>query len=299
MAAPPEHRMAEHRLGLILVAISTLAWSTAGLFTRAITEDLFTVLVWRGLFGAIRMLGVLLALQGPQGLKGFLRLGRVGWLYALIAGAGMLSYITALRLTSIAHVAVIYAVVPFMTAALAWALLHERPTRDAVAASLAAFAGAVVMVGWGHDGTLAGDALAFLMTVAMALMVVIARRHPEIPTLPAGITSAMITVILSLPFAQNLAPATAPDQLLLLAGFGLVNSTLGFALFLMGSTRIAPIETALIGALEAPIAPLWVWLIFNETPSLATLIGAGIVFAAVIWHITRQYGSTSPAFPPI
>ncbi len=287
----------EHRLGLILVAISTLAWSTAGLFTRAITEDLFSVLVWRGLLGSLGMLGILIALQGPKGLKGFLHLGKAGWLYALISGAGMLAYITSLRLTSIAHVAVIYAVVPFMTTALAWAMLHERPNRDAVIASLAAFAGAVVMVGWGHDGTLTGDALAFLMTIGMALMVVIARRHPEIPTLPAGITSAMLTVVCCLPFAQNLSPA--PDQLLLLAGFGLVNSTLGFALFLLGSTRIAPIETALIGALEAPIAPLWVWLIFNETPSPATIVGATIVFAAVIWHITRQYRRSTPAIPPI
>ena len=32
--------IASHRLGLILVSVSTLAWSTAGLFTRAITENL-------------------------------------------------------------------------------------------------------------------------------------------------------------------------------------------------------------------------------------------------------------------
>ena len=38
--------MTDHRLGLLLVALSTVAWSTAGLFIRAITEDLFTVLVW-------------------------------------------------------------------------------------------------------------------------------------------------------------------------------------------------------------------------------------------------------------
>ena len=42
-----------HRLGVILVAVSTLAWSTAGLFTRAIDADLMTVIVWRSLFGAL------------------------------------------------------------------------------------------------------------------------------------------------------------------------------------------------------------------------------------------------------
>lgn len=277
----------QHRIGLIMVSVSTLAWSTAGLFTRAITEDLLSVIVWRGLFGSLGLLAVLLIVQGPAGLRGFLRLGRAGWLYAAISGVGMLCFITALRTTSIAHVAIIYAVLPFLTAGLTWAMLHQRPSRDSVLASGVAFAGAVVMVGLGQDGALLGDFLAFVMTIGMALMVVIARKHPEIPTLPAGITSAALSVVLCLPFALNLAPST--DQLLLLAGFGLVNSTLGFALFLLGSTRIPPIETALIGALEAPIAPLWVWLVFNETPGSATIIGAAVVFAAVFWHIFRQY----------
>jgi drug/metabolite transporter (DMT)-like permease len=279
------------RLGLILVAVSTLAWSTAGLFTRAISENLTTVIVWRGTFGCLGLLIVLLALQGPAGLRGFARLGAAGWLYAAISGTGMLCYITALRMTSIAHVSIIYAVVPFLTAGLAWAMLGERPSRDSVIASLAAFFGAVVMVGLSSEGSLAGDALALVMTLGMALMVVIARKHPQIPTLPAGITSAAISVVLCLPFGVDLSPAT--DQLLLMAGFGLVNSSVGFSLFLLGSTMIKPIQTALIGALEAPIAPLWVWIMFGETVGPATLIGAAIILIAVIWHITRQYREPS------
>lgn len=239
------------------------------------------------MFGSLGLLGVLLARQGWVGLRTLLQLGRAGWLYAAIAGLGMICYVTSLRLTSVAHVAIIYAVVPFLTAGLAWAMLGERPSRDAVVASLVAFMGAVVMVGLGHDGTLAGDLLALIMTLGMALMVVIARKHPQIPTLPAGITSAVVSVVICLPFAGTHVPA--PDQLALLAGFGLINSTLGFALFLIGSTKIPPIETALLGALDAPLAPIWVWLVFAETPTTPTLIGAAIVLAAVFWHIARAY----------
>jgi drug/metabolite transporter (DMT)-like permease len=94
-------------------------------------------------------------------------------------------------------------------------------------------------------------------------------------------------VLICLPFAAPGVPSG--DQLLLLAGFGLVNSSLGFALFLMGSAKVPPIETALLGALEASLAPLWVWLVFAETPTLPTLIGAAIVLFAVLWHILRQY----------
>lgn len=277
----------DHRTGLILVFTSTLAWSTAGLFTRAIHADVFTVLVWRGLFGSFGLLAVLSAREGSAGLRSFLKLGRAGWAYAVLSGVGMLCYITALRLTSVAHVAIIYATVPFMTAGLGWLMMQERPSRDAMIASSVALARAVIMVGLGRDGTVAGDLLALGMTLTMALMMVIARKHPAIPTLPAGTASAIMGVLISLPFMAPGLPA--PDQLLLLAGFGLINVSLGFALFLMGSAKIPAIETALLGAMEASLAPVWVWLVFAETPTLPTLTGAAVVLAAVIWHIARSY----------
>lgn len=278
---------ADHRTGLILVFASTLAWSTAGLFTRAISQDVFTVLVWRGLFGTIGLVAVMVWRDGLPGLRAFLTMGRAGWAYALISGLGMLCYITSLRQTSVAHVAIIYATVPFMTAGLAWLMLKERPSRDALLASGVAFAGSVVMVGFGGDGTVTGDLLALVMTATMALMMVFARKHPAIPTLPAGTASSIMAVLICLPFAHHGLPA--PDQLLLMAGFGLVNSSLGFALFLMGSARIPPIETALLGAMEASLAPVWVWLVYAETPTPPTLVGAAIVLAAVTWHVLRQY----------
>ena len=189
----------DHKLGLFLVFTSTLAWSTAGLFTRAISQDIFTVLVWRGLFGTAGLLAVIVWRDGAKGLRTLLWLGGAGWAYALISGLGMVCYILALRMTSVAHVVVIYATVPFMTAGLAWLMMRQRPSRDAVIACSIAFAGAVVMVGLGGDGNLGGDLLALLMTLSMALMMVIARKHPKIPTLPAGTASSILGVLICLP----------------------------------------------------------------------------------------------------
>jgi drug/metabolite transporter (DMT)-like permease len=277
----------EQNLGILLVTASTVAWSTTGLFTRLIGLDSATMLVWRGIVGAIGLLVVLAILEGPKGFASFRHLGRAGWSYAVVSAIGMLCFITSLQYTSVAHVAIIYAVVPFLASALSWLLLHEPPSRDALAASAVALVGAIIMIGLGKDGGLVGDALALGMTLAMAYMMVIARRNPGIPTLPAAALSALFSALASLPFATSLAVTT--DQAFLLIAFGLVNSALGLALFLMGSARIPPIQTALIGALDAPLAPLWVWIVFADTPSLPTLVGAVVVLAAVLWHISRQY----------
>lgn len=100
---------------------------------------------------------------------------------------------------------------------------------------------------------------------------------------PAACLSALLSALAAWPLSQALDVSAA--ELTLLALFGLVNSALGLTLFTLGARRLPAVETALIGALDAPFAPIWVWLAFAETPGPATLIGGGIVFAAVAAHI--------------
>mgnify|MGYP002628189752 CR=1 FL=1 len=196
----------------------------------------------------------MLLFVGPGALSGFARLGRAGWLFAAVSDSGMLCFIKALRLTSVGHVAIIYAVAPFLAAGFGWAILRLVPSRSAVVASLVALFGAAIMVGFGREGRLMGDLLALGMTAAVALIMVILRARPGIPTLPAAAASALLSTLAALPFSTALAEPM--PVIPMLAAFGLVNSALGLALFLKVSSKIAPVETALITALDAPLAPL-------------------------------------------
>ena len=123
----------DYRLGLLFVTASAVAWSTAGLYTRIIALDAWTMLVWRGLFGAAGLLLVILAMEGRRSLAAFRTMGQAGWLFAIVSAAGMVLFITSLRHTTVAHVAVIYATVPLMAAALGW-LVDARAARHAGAA---------------------------------------------------------------------------------------------------------------------------------------------------------------------
>lgn len=279
-------RDADYRLGLVLVTASAVAWSTAGLFTRIIEVDIGTMLFWRGVFGALGILTIALALQGRAALGGFARMGVPGWVFAIISALGMLCFISSLRLTTVAHVSFIYATVPLVAAALAWLVMGERPGRSALIASSASLLGVAIIVGLGVEGDVFGDLLAFGMTLSLAIMMVISRKYRNIPTMPAACLSAILSALMALPFAGDIV-VSLPD-LGLLAAFGLVNSAIGLALFTLGARLLPAIETALIGAVETPLAPAWVWVFFAEVPSGATLIGGGIVLMAVLAHITYQ-----------
>ncbi|WP_374655997.1 DMT family transporter [Dongia sp.] len=268
-------------LGRLAVIGSTIAWSTAGFFTRAIPLDGWTLLLWRGLFGALGLLAVILWLEGRSGWNGFARLGRAGWLFVAASAIGMILFINALRFTTVAHVAVIYAVVPFAAALLGWLVLRERPGRPALLAALAALIGVAVMVGLSSEGGWLGDLMAFGMTAMLAVMMVIARASPGIPIMPAACLSALASGLVCWPLAEAGGGQIGVAEISLLVLFGLVNSALGLALFALGAKRVAPVETALIGALDAPLAPVWVWLAFGEVPGAGTLIGGTIVFSAV------------------
>jgi drug/metabolite transporter (DMT)-like permease len=276
---------AQYRLGLVLVTGSAIAWSTAGFFTRLIPLDNWTLLFWRGIFAAAGIFLFMLAKDGRGAWRQFGRLRGPGWLFAIVSGGGMMVYITSLTLTTVAHVAIIYCIAPFVAAGLAFLVMRERPTAVAIAASLVALIGVAVMVGLsGGEGSLFGDLLALVMTFGMAVMMVISRRHRDIPILAAACLSAVLSSAACWPFAAHVLPS--PDLLFDLALFGLVNSAIGIALFTLGARLIPAVETALIGALDAPLAPVWVWLAFGETPGRATILGGILVIGAVLANVS-------------
>lgn len=289
---------ASYRLGLVLILLSTVSWSTTGLFTRILALDGWTMLAWRSLFGGLGLLVIILALEGRAGLVRFRRLGLQGAAYVLVSGVGMATYLTAMVHTTVAHVAVIYAAAPFAAAGLGWLVLRERPARSALLAAGAALGGVAVMVGLGPEGHWSGDLIAVVMTLCMAGLMVLARRFPQIPTLQAACLSALLTAVLCVPLGRPL-EVTGGDLWVLLL-FGLMSNAAGLGLFILGARRLPPVETALVSALEAPLAPVWVWIAFAETPSAATMLGGGVVMAAVVWHIlagARRLSGARNALP--
>lgn len=269
--------------GVLFLTLAAICWSTAGLFTRLIALDPWTILFWRGVFGALLTGACTLCLSGGDPAA-VIRFRRGHWLILLWMTLGTLAFIPALALTSVASVAIIYATTPLIVAGLSRIWLGERVRAVTVLAGLIATGGVAVMGSdRAADISSAGLALAFAMAFSMAMTTVAFRKHPDAGCWPIGCLSNALTAAVSAFLAQPFA-VTPPDLAYLLL-FGLVQMTLGLGLFVMGTRRLPAADAAVVGLIEAPLAPLWVWLAMDETPSGRTMIGGALVLAAATGHI--------------
>jgi drug/metabolite transporter (DMT)-like permease len=279
---------AQHRIGITLVTLAAVAWSTAPFFTRLLPFDSWTILFWRGIFGTLSITAVLLALQGRDGLRDMALPGRRGWLIAGLSTLGMVAYIPSLQLTSVANVAVINATYPFVTAALAWVWLKELTRRRTLLAGLMALGGIVITVGGTHaSADLRGLGLAALMTLAIAAMTVAIRRYPGTSMVAAAGLSNVLGSLVSVPFADGILHVTG-WHLTIFAAFGTFQVGAGLSLFMLGSRLLPSGQSALIATLESPLMPFWVWLAFQEMPTGRALVGGAIVMVAVVADILGE-----------
>jgi len=286
--------MNRHAQGILLITLSAVAFSSAGFFTRLIHLDVWTMLFWRGWFASLMILCVIIVQERRKTWRAIWAIGHPGLVVAVCSTAATILYINALRHTSVADVAVIFAAAPFVTAALGWLCLGLRETWTIVAASLVALLGVSIMVGGAvADGHLLGDLLAFGMTVCLAIMMLILRQQHETPMLPAACLSALLCPFLVWPFATPFAIVTGDMINLFL--FGTTQFGLGLVLLTVGGQWVSATENALLNTLEAPLAVAWVWLAFGETPSITSLAGGIVVMVAVaahVWHNHRpEFGS--------
>jgi drug/metabolite transporter (DMT)-like permease len=283
----PDEKSARRR-GVLLVLIATVLWSLAGLFARLLTHlDVWTVMGWRALLGAVSIAAVGLIEWRNGRLENPLGFGALSPVLALLAMIAISAYTASVMTTTIADVMVIYATLPFVAAALGLLVNGERVSGRTLAASSVALVGIIVMVASGlGSGRLLGQALSMLMTLAFAGMIVLQRRQPGASMFVVNCVGAIGSGIFGL--ANSPLQAISLHDFVILFLFGLTTIGLAFVLFMEGAKFIPSAEAGLISLLDVVLGPLWVFIAFGENPGLATLLGGAIVLAAAVWRMAPE-----------
>jgi drug/metabolite transporter (DMT)-like permease len=273
------------RRGQIYVALAAVAWSTAGVLQRQLTLDTPTQVVGRAAFAGVALLAFVAVADSGRVRQAFRSAGAAGVGVALCIAVASGGFIAALNQTSVARVLFILAVAPALAALLARFTLGEPITRRGGAAMALALAGVAVMLGAPGEGSLAGDGLALLASLAFAVTIVITRWRRTVSMAPATCLSQVILIVAFLPFASP--GEIGSDDVVWLAALGIGQIGLGLALLTAGARLIPAAQVGLITLLEVVLGPVWVWLALDERPSALTLAGGAVVIVAIVIQTTE------------
>jgi len=283
------------------VACAAVCWSSGGLIARLVTTSPWTTSLWRSLFASLFLVVVLWIARRRSILAQWRDGGRPVVAVAVCMALASTCFLFSLAHTSVANTLILISTGPYVAGLLGWLWLGERVAPRTWLTMGVALAGAVIMVSDSYSrGTIVGDLLALVMATSFAIATVLVRRYPETPMAPASALATTLTALVALPFSEPL--ETGPRDLALLALFGVGNYGTGFLLFMAGARSIPAAQSALVGMLETVLGPLWVWLVLNERPGAATLMGGALILAALLANtlldgVTRETARRCRATP--
>jgi drug/metabolite transporter (DMT)-like permease len=271
-----------HRRALLTLLGCTVLWSTAGVATRQLQQtEGYEVTFWRSLFCALCVVAAMVLRHRGRWLSQVVAVGWPGVVSGLMWAAMFTCFMIALSRTTVANVLVVMAAAPLLAALLGLVVLREAVLPRTWAAIAIAAAGIVWMAREGLSGDgIVGMAIAFAVPVASAINIVLLKRTgARVDLVPAVLLGAVFSCAIVLPLALPL--SAGGRDLAILAGLGVFQLAVP-CMLMVGATRyLAPHEIALVGLLEVVLGPLWAWLGAGERPAASTMLGGGMVLAAL------------------
>jgi drug/metabolite transporter (DMT)-like permease len=279
--------MQQNGKGQLSIAACSVLWSTSGLFIKIIPWHPMVIAGFRSLFAALFMIIVSSLgsrLGAPPG-------GRKKWKKPRLLpfwGAGacyaitMTCFTLANKLTTSANAILLQYSAPIWAAIFGWILAGEKPLRRHWLALVAVILGMLLIFKDGlGGGAFTGDLLAIISGVTFGLYSVLARIQGGNPNNPM-ILSHLITAAIGVPFIFAAPPALSTPNILAILFLGLIQSGAACTLFSYGIQRVSAVQAMLIAGIEPVFNPVWVLLATGERPTVAALLGGGIIVAAVV-----------------
>ncbi len=264
-----------------LITAATLS-SFNGIFIRALGDLTdWQIVFWRHLLiGLMLCLGLTLSYRSGL-INAFRKIGRPGIFGAVAFGLSLLFLTMALHNSPIANVMFILALVPILTALLAWVTLRERIQKVTWVAMIGAAIGVALMViGHLNGGSMKGAGLSVGCAVTVSIFAVILRWGRDLNMIPMFAAGSLIAAAIALPFAFN-GPSLSEGNIVILCLWAGLVSPLYYSLFVVASRHIPVAELMLAVPLETILSVLLAWLVLAEIPSTNSLLGGIIVIAAV------------------
>jgi drug/metabolite transporter (DMT)-like permease len=279
-------RQPDHAKGLLITGIGGLALTIDIPLLKLADGEAWSVLLLRTgvTFVAALAIWAVWRLATPSAPK--LVPGRAGLVVAGLYGLGSIFFVTGVYHTTTANLVFILAFNTMFAALLSWLFLGERP-RPATLLAMAAMIAGVLVIVWDSvgSGNLFGDLMAACAALTIAAAITVSRASGE----DMGFT-ALVGVVLPFAVAAFMVGGSAYhiEQPWWIVLNGAAVMPLSFFCLAAGPRYISGPEVAMFYLLETVLAPVWMWIIFYETPTRNSLIGGVILIVALVAHSVWQ-----------
>jgi drug/metabolite transporter (DMT)-like permease len=267
-------------LGVLFAVAAGLCFSSGGYFVRSVSIDSWEIIVLRCFFAAIAV-GLLFVVRERGRMVKSLRASALPSLViGLFTGWAIIAYVLAMELTSVANVTAIMTTSTLIVALLARPFLGERVAAHTWFAMIGGLCGIVVMFsGSAGLGGLYGNLLAFSIAVSIAVQTLVARKFRDVQMEPAVLVAAVVAGLAALPMAWPL--KASGHDVAMMAAFGVVQLAVPLTLYFYAARHLSAPTLIFVVLIDAVLAPIWVWLGFDEIPSRLAFIGAIIIVLSV------------------
>ncbi|MBR5181535.1 MAG: EamA family transporter [Clostridiales bacterium] len=287
-----EHGEKKSTLGDILIIIAGLFWGSMGIFVRHLNGLGFTSIqvACVRLVTAGILFSLILLIKDPKGFKIkakdiplFLALGLVSILFFTCC------YFTAIRLMTMSTAAILLYTSPIWVMVLSVIFLKEKITSRKIIALVLAFAGCVLVSGFGGKVTLIGILVGLGSGLGYGLYSIfgtfaLKNYQPLTVTCYTFLIAGLGSVFVSNP-VDLISKIQAAGSLPKLLGFipltAVITAVIPFLLYTLGLNKTTASKAAVLATVEPAAATLFGFFVMKESIGPVAVCGILLVFSAI------------------
>ncbi len=271
--------MSPHAKGILIATLGVVCISPDTLLIRLGGLDYGPTLFWRSLFTAVGLVLLVICTKRRDTIATVMKLGKPGLLITVLFSISNLAFLLAIHLTTVANTLVIVSTAPIFAALMGRVFLGEPITKRTWVATVVVM-GAISYIffkdiqgptSWGNLGAL-------ISAIALSGTFILTRRAKTIDMTPAMAGSALLSLLISIPFVASFSIDLETLIVFVLLGIFL---TAAFTLLFIAPRYVPATEVSLLMPLETILGTFLVWLVIGEEPSARVIIGGIIILSAL------------------
>lgn len=276
--------MTNNAKGLALTSLGVFIMSLESLFIKFTTISSFVFSFYIGIFMFISMFITFLFNEKAHissTKKAFTNSFLILLVCAFLMGLSNIFFITAIKITTVANVVIIFSTAALFSALFAYLFYKEKISKNIVISSIFIFIGLFIIFNDKLEiGSLKGNIFALLCTALFSISFVLLSKYKDMNRTILTAFAGLFLSLLAIFFCGEL--IIDSKTLIIVMVMGLLISPISRVLMGNGAIYISASEVSLLMIIETIMAPIWVWIFLNEVPSFYTFIGGSVIIITLI-----------------